>query len=146
MPRLKDNRSDFSRRWNRARGGNWRPKSCSTARSTSRWSSLRTRVPIGRGWARRRRRKKKGEEKKKKGKKEGKGKGRKEEESDASEERGEDRGRIHDKLLASEWPLVKQPSGALLPSADSIPWDPACPFSEILSEGDPRPWERHGIF
>lgn len=40
--------------------------------------------------------------------------------------RGEDRGRIHDKLLASEWPLVKQPSDALLPSADSIPWDPAC--------------------
>lgn len=48
------------------------------------------------------------------------------------EDRGEDRGRIHDKLLASKWPLVKQPSGALLPSADSIPWDPACPFSEIL--------------
>lgn len=35
----------------------------------------------------------------------------------------ETRGRIHDKLLALEWSLVKQPSGTFL-SRGSIPWDP----------------------
>lgn len=81
--------------------------------------NLRARVSIGReGWVKKKREKKK--IKRRRG---------------IQRERGPREriaGGIHDKLLASEWPLVKQPSGTLLPSADSIPWDSACPFSEVL--------------
>lgn len=43
----------------------------------------------------------------------------------------ETRGRIHDKLLALEWSLVKQPSGTFL-SRGSIPWDPTTRLSWAL--------------